>query len=115
MTNQLRFDGPGGSQVPQSVLDSMVGYMGVLIPTWVGITSLAKLQSMSCRVRESAQALLNALRLVILSLARTTSLTFQLSRAISREWQKGMRSLSQRLTITRTFQAGNKQQKTKER
>lgn len=47
------FDGPGGSQVPQSVLDSMVGYLGRFIPTWVGITSLAKLQSMSCRVRAS--------------------------------------------------------------
>ncbi|MGP8304758.1 cysteine desulfurase-like protein [Vibrio sp. YIC-376] len=85
------FDGPGGSQVPQSVLDAMVGYLGYFNSNLGGHyfssqTTVDVMQS----ARESAQALLNAPSSGnIVFGANMTSLTFQLSRAISREWQKG--------------------------
>lgn len=85
------FDGPGGSQVPQSVLDSMVGYLGRFNSNLGGhyFSSQATVDVMQS-ARESAQALLNAPSSGnIVFGANMTSLTFQLSRAISRDWQEG--------------------------
>ncbi|GAJ72277.1 cysteine desulfurase [Vibrio sp. JCM 18904] len=86
------FDGPGGSQVPQSVLDSMVGYLGRFNANLGGhyFSSQVTVDVMQ-NARESAQALLNAPPSSgnIVFGANMTSLTFQLSRAISRDWQAG--------------------------
>ncbi|MGR4018047.1 cysteine desulfurase-like protein [Vibrio harveyi] len=85
------FDGPGGSQVPQSVLDSMVSYLGHFNSNLGGhyFSSQATVDVMQS-ARESAQALLNAPSSGnIVFGANMTSLTFQLSRAISRDWKEG--------------------------
>ena len=85
------FDGPGGSQVPQSVLDSMVSYLGRFNLNLGGhyFSSQATVDVMQS-ARESAQALLNAPSSGnIVFGANMTSLTFQLSRAISRDWKEG--------------------------
>ncbi|AXY00886.1 cysteine desulfurase-like protein [Vibrio alfacsensis] len=85
------FDGPGGSQVPQRVLDSMVNYLGRFNSNLGGhyFSSQATVQVMQL-ARESAQALLNAPSSGnIVFGANMTSLTFQLSRAISRDWKEG--------------------------
>lgn len=85
------FDGPGGSQVPQSVLDSMVNYLGRFNSNLGGhyFSSQATVDVMQS-ARDSAQALLNAPSSGnIVFGANMTSLTFQLSRAISRDWKEG--------------------------
>ena len=85
------FDGPGGSQVPQSVLDSMVSYLGRFNSNLGGhyFSSYATVDLMQT-ARESAQVLLNAPSPDnIVFGANMTSLTFKLSRAISRDWQFG--------------------------
>ncbi|WJT08645.1 cysteine desulfurase-like protein [Vibrio harveyi] len=85
------FDGPGGSQVPQSVLDSIVSYLGHFNSNLGGhyFSSQATVDVMQS-ARESAQALLNAPSSGnIVFGANMTSLTFQLSRAISRDWKEG--------------------------
>lgn len=85
------FDGPGGSQVPKRVLDSMVDYLGRFNSNLGGhyFSSQATVQVMQS-ARESAQALLNAPSSGnIVFGANMTSLTFQLSRAISRDWKEG--------------------------
>ncbi|WP_423839622.1 cysteine desulfurase-like protein [Vibrio mytili] len=85
------FDGPGGSQVPQSVLDAMVEYLGHFNSNLGGhYFSSQKTVDIMQNARESAQALLNAPSSGnIVFGANMTTLTFQLSRAISREWQEG--------------------------
>ncbi|MFN1618400.1 cysteine desulfurase-like protein [Vibrio rotiferianus] len=85
------FDGPGGSQVPQSVLDSMVSYLGRFNSNLGGhYFSSRETVDVMQSARESAQALLNAQSSGnIVFGANMTSLTFQLSRAISRDWQEG--------------------------
>ncbi|EGQ9975281.1 cysteine desulfurase-like protein [Vibrio vulnificus] len=85
------FDGPGGSQVPQSVLDAMVGYLGHFNSNLGGhYFSSHKTVEVMKQARQSAQALLNApSQDNIVFGANMTSLTFQLSRAISRDWQAG--------------------------
>ncbi|HDZ3730673.1 TPA: cysteine desulfurase-like protein [Vibrio harveyi] len=85
------FDGPGGSQVPQSVLDSMMSYLGHFNSNLGGhyFSSQATVDVMQS-ARESAQALFNAPSSGnIVFGANMTSLTFQLSRAISRDWKEG--------------------------
>ena len=85
------FDGPGGSQVPQSVLDSMVEYLGRFNSNLGGhfFSSHATVALMQ-RARESAQTLLGASSADnIVFGANMTSLTFKLSRAISRDWKTG--------------------------
>jgi len=85
------FDGPGGSQVPQPVLDAMVGYLGHYNSNLGGsFFSSSVTVSLMQEARISAQALLGAESPNnIVFGANMTSLTFQLSRAISRDWQAG--------------------------
>ncbi|WP_394251344.1 cysteine desulfurase-like protein [Vibrio profundi] len=85
------FDGPGGSQVPVSVLSSMQEYLGHFNSNLGGhYFSSQKTTSLMQTARESAQALLNAESSGnIVFGANMTSLTFQLSRAISRDWKEG--------------------------
>ncbi|EOU2461471.1 cysteine desulfurase-like protein [Vibrio navarrensis] len=85
------FDGPGGSQVPQSVLDAMIGYLGHYNSNLGGHYFSSQITvDVMAQARRSAQALLNAPSADnIVFGANMTSLTFQLSRAISRDWQAG--------------------------
>ncbi|MGF1776284.1 cysteine desulfurase-like protein [Vibrio nomapromontoriensis] len=82
-------DGPGGSQVPQTVLEAMTHYLGRYNSNLGGhyfssqhtVTLMAKARSTSAEFlnAESAEQVVFG--------ANMTSLTFQLSRAISRDWQ----------------------------
>ncbi|WP_108651801.1 cysteine desulfurase-like protein [Dongshaea marina] len=85
------FDGPGGSQVPQSVLDAMTNYLGRYNSNLGGsFFSSHKTVELMEQARQHAQALLNApSEQNIVFGANMTSLTFLLSRAISRNWQAG--------------------------
>ncbi|ANS85690.1 putative cysteine desulfurase [Vibrio scophthalmi] len=85
------FDGPGGAQVPMSVLDAMSGYLGYSNANLGGhyFTSYKTNQLLN-DARISCQALLNAPSAdSIVFGGNMTSLTFSLSRAISRNWQAG--------------------------
>ncbi|NOJ25360.1 cysteine desulfurase-like protein [Vibrio coralliilyticus] len=84
-------DGPGGSQVPNSVLEAMTAYLGFFNSNLGGhYFSSAHTTDLMKQARESAQALVNAESSDnIVFGANMTSLTFQLSRAISRNWQAG--------------------------
>ena len=85
------FDGPGGSQVPENVLASMTEYLGHFNSNLGGhYFSSQKTTGLMQQARESVQALLNAESSGnIVFGANMTSLTFQLSRAISRDWNEG--------------------------
>lgn len=85
------FDGPGGSQVPSTVLEKMTAYLGHYNSNLGGaFFSSAETVSLVEKARASAQALLGAPSADnIVFGANMTSLTFQLSRAISRDWQAG--------------------------
>lgn len=85
------FDGPGGSQVPLSVLEAMQNYLGHYNANLGGhYFSSRKTDELMASARSSAKALLNAESAdnVVFG-ANMTSLTFSLSRAISRNWQQG--------------------------
>lgn len=84
-------DGPGGSQVPQSVLDAMVQYLGHFNSNLGGHYFSSRITTdLVTTAREHAQTLLNAESAGnIVFGANMTSLTFSLSRAISRQWQTG--------------------------
>ncbi|SMY31750.1 putative cysteine desulfurase [Photobacterium malacitanum] len=85
------FDGPGGSQVPQTVLDTMSYYLGHFNSNLGGsfFTSVATTALMK-EARQVAQVLINApsANNVVFG-ANMTSLTFHLSRTIARDWQQG--------------------------
>ncbi|KLN64767.1 cysteine desulfurase-like protein [Vibrio sp. VPAP30] len=84
-------DGPGGSQVPKSVLEAMQAYLGFFNSNLGGhYFSSQQTTDLMKQAREYAQALVNAESSNnIVFGANMTSLTFQLSRAISRDWQAG--------------------------
>nr|VVV05883.1 Cysteine desulfurase [Aliivibrio wodanis] len=87
----LFLDGPGGSQVPNSVLIAMTDYLGYSNANLGGhFFSSQKTNLVMDNARISCAALLNAPSSDnIVFGANMTSLTFQLSRAISRDWKKG--------------------------
>lgn len=82
---------PGGSQVPQSVLEKMTAYLGHYNSNLGGHYFSSQITTdLMQQAREHAQALLNAESSGnIIFGANMTSLTFSLSRAISRDWQVG--------------------------
>ncbi len=84
-------DGPGGSQVPKQVIGAMGHYLERYNSNLGGhyFSSQQTVEIMQ-KARCSAQALLNAeSEGNIVFGANMTSLTFQLSRSISRDWQRG--------------------------
>ncbi|MBV7262860.1 cysteine desulfurase-like protein [Photobacterium sp. WH24] len=85
------FDGPGGAQVPASVLQAMTDYLGRYNANLGGSFFSSEVTvSLMAKARESVQALLNAPSPDnIVFGPNMTSLTFQLSRAISRDWKQG--------------------------
>ncbi|MCG9750876.1 cysteine desulfurase-like protein [Vibrio brasiliensis] len=84
-------DGPGGAQVPGSVLEAMNAYLGYFNSNLGGhYFSSRNTTDLMKQAREHAQVLVNAESSDnIVFGANMTSLTFQLSRAISRDWQAG--------------------------
>ena len=87
----LFLDGPGGSQVPNSVLAAMTEYLGYSNSNLGGhFFSSQTTNNVMDIARSSCAALLNAPSSNnIVFGANMTSLTFQLSRAISRDWKAG--------------------------
>ncbi|WP_330961188.1 cysteine desulfurase-like protein [Photobacterium sp. 53610] len=85
------FDGPGGSQVPSTVLQAMTDYLGRYNSNLGGAFFSSEVTvSLMASARQAVQALLNAPSPDnIVFGPNMTSLTFQLSRAISRDWQQG--------------------------
>ncbi|WP_025739816.1 cysteine desulfurase-like protein [Salinivibrio socompensis] len=85
------FDGPGGAQVPQSVLDAMVTYLGHYNANLGGqFFSGHHTTAMMQQARESAAAFVNAPSPNCMVFGpNMTTLTFSLSRAISRDWHAG--------------------------
>ncbi|KOO11325.1 cysteine desulfurase, partial [Vibrio xuii] len=84
-------DGPGGAQVPHSVLEAMTAYLGHFNSNLGGhYFSSQKTTDLMKQAREYAGTLVNAESADnIVFGANMTSLTFQLSRAISRSWELG--------------------------
>ncbi|MBQ4850710.1 cysteine desulfurase-like protein [Pseudoalteromonas sp. MMG012] len=82
-------DGPGGSQVPQSVLSAMSAYLGYYNSNLGGaFFSSEKTVDLLSNARQAVADLLNApSQEQIVFGANMTSLTFSFSRAISRDWQ----------------------------
>ncbi|WP_432474608.1 cysteine desulfurase-like protein [Amphritea sp. HPY] len=85
------FDGPGGAQVSQSVLDAMVAYLGRYNANLGGAYfSSHKTVELMADARQAAADFYNAADSnEILFGANATTLTFTMSRAIAREWQAG--------------------------
>ena len=84
-------DGPGGSQVPQSVLNAMSAYLGHYNSNLGGaFFSSDKTVELMANARQAAADLLNAASAQnIVFGPNMTSLTFSFSRAISRDWLAG--------------------------
>ncbi|EOD53473.1 cysteine desulfurase-like protein [Aeromonas molluscorum] len=87
----LFFDGPGGAQVPQSVLGAMTDYLGRFNANLGGpFFSGRETEQQALRARQVAATLLGAEHWQeIVFGANFTSLTFAFSRALAREWQAG--------------------------
>ncbi|MBS3797246.1 cysteine desulfurase-like protein [Pseudoalteromonas sp. BDTF-M6] len=85
------FDGPGGAQVPQSVLDAMAAYLGFYNSNLGGaFFSSDKTVAVMSEARQAIADLLNSPSSEqIVFGANMTSLTFSFSRALSRGWQGG--------------------------
>jgi cysteine desulfurase family protein (TIGR01976 family) len=84
-------DGPGGTQVPQSVIDAMSGYLTRGSSNLGGpfLTS-REAEEVTDNARLAMQDFLNARRPEEIAFGQNmTSLTFAVSRAISRGWQPG--------------------------
>jgi cysteine desulfurase family protein (TIGR01976 family) len=84
-------DGPGGAQVPQSVLSAMSAYLGYYNSNLGGaFFSSEKTVNLMNDARQAVADLLNApSKEQIVFGANMTSLTFSFSRALSRDWQAG--------------------------
>jgi cysteine desulfurase family protein (TIGR01976 family) len=84
------FDGPGGTQVPDSVIEAIAGYLRSSNANSGGpfATSNAT-DELSERARATAAGFLNATPDEVLFGANMTSLNFALTRAAARDWQEG--------------------------
>ena len=85
------FDGPGGAQVPRPVLTAMTDYLGHFNANLGGpFFSARATEQQAQRARQAVATLLGADRAEeIVFGANFTTLTFAVSRALSREWQAG--------------------------
>ena len=84
-------DGPGGTQVPQSIIDAMSGYLARGSSNLGGpfLTSYEAVE-VTKQARLALRDFLNARRPSEIAFGQNmTSLTFAASRAISRNWQPG--------------------------
>lgn len=85
------FDGPGGAQVSQSVLEAMTGYLGRYNANLGGAYfSSHKTSELMADARQAGADFYNAGSSdEIIFGANATTLTFAFSRAIARDWQVG--------------------------
>ncbi|VEA73194.1 bifunctional cysteine desulfurase/selenocysteine lyase [Serratia rubidaea] len=107
------FDGPGGSQVSRGVLDNMTGYLGSYNANLGGHYFSSKVtEQVMHNARESVRALLNAPAPdnIVFGM-NMTSLTFHLSRIISRTGSPVMRLSSPRWTTTPMSPVGNRRRR----
>jgi cysteine desulfurase family protein (TIGR01976 family) len=84
------FDAPGGTQVPDSVIDAIADYLRSSNANSGGpfATSQAT-DDLTDRARDTAAGFLNATVEEVIFGANMTTLNFALSRAASREWKNG--------------------------
>jgi cysteine desulfurase family protein (TIGR01976 family) len=84
------FDGPGGTQVPDSVIDAVAGYLREANANLGGPFSTSRLSdALVTNARTAAAAFLNATVDEVAFGANTTTLNFALSRAAARDWREG--------------------------
>jgi cysteine desulfurase family protein (TIGR01976 family) len=84
------FDGPGGTQVPDSVVEAIADYLRSSNANSGGpFTTSNATDELTERARLAAAGFLNATPDEVLFGANMTSLNFALTRAAAREWQEG--------------------------
>jgi cysteine desulfurase family protein (TIGR01976 family) len=84
------FDGPGGTQVPDTVIDAIAGYLRDANANLGGAFETSRLSdALVTSARATAAEFLNATVDEVAFGANMTTLNFALSRAASREWQAG--------------------------
>jgi cysteine desulfurase family protein (TIGR01976 family) len=84
------FDGPGGTQVPDSVIDAIAGYLRTANANTGGPFETSRLtDALLTKARTTAADFLNATVDEIAFGANMTTLNFALSRAASRNWREG--------------------------
>jgi len=89
--NPIFFDGPGGSHPSQAVLDAIVGYLSTSSANLGGAYFSSRQTELTMhQAREAAKDLYHAKDAnEIVFGANATSLSFMVSRALSKTWQKG--------------------------
>lgn len=86
------FDGPGGAQVPQGVVDAVADYLGHYCSNVMPSTFFAAKKTVDTvlQAREKAAAFVNARQAEEIFFGpNMTTQTFHLSRALSRNWRAG--------------------------
>jgi cysteine desulfurase family protein (TIGR01976 family) len=84
------FDGPGGTQVPDSVIDAIADYLRFSNANTDGpFETSHRTDALLAKARQTAAALLNATVDEVAFGANMTTLNFALTRAASREWSEG--------------------------
>ena len=84
------FDGPGGTQVPDTVIDAIAGYLREANANLGGPFATSHLSdALVATARTTAAGFLNATVDEIVFGANMTTLNFALSRAASRDWRAG--------------------------
>jgi cysteine desulfurase family protein (TIGR01976 family) len=84
------FDGPGGTQVPDSVIDAISDYLRYSNANTDGpFATSRRTDALLTRARQTAAAFLNATADEVAFGANMTTLNFALTRAASREWREG--------------------------
>jgi cysteine desulfurase family protein (TIGR01976 family) len=84
------FDGPGGTQVPDSVIDAIAGYLRHSNANTDGpFETSRRTDALLAKARATAANFLNATVDEVAFGANMTTLNFAMTRAASREWQEG--------------------------
>ena len=88
--DQVFFDAPGGTQVPDSVIDAIAGYLRNENANLGGPFETSRLSdALVERAHATAAGFLNATADEVAFGANMTTLNFALSRAAAREWREG--------------------------
>ena len=88
--DQVFFDAPGGTQVPDSVIDAIAHYLRAENANLGGPFETSRLaDALITRAHETAAGFLNATIDEVVFGANMTTLNFALSRAAAREWREG--------------------------
>ncbi len=88
--DQVFFDAPGGTQVPDSVIDAIAGYLRDENANLGGPFETSRLSdALIARAHSTAAGYLNATVDEVVFGANMTTLNFALSRTAAREWREG--------------------------